>query len=95
MKNLLLVLCVVSLLAGSGCATILTARPDKCQLTRPACGEPVRALRTLPLLGDVAIPAGAGIAAGLVAYEWFPIMVIYVGIDFATNKIYKPCPKPK
>ena len=73
--NVLLGLLLIAILFfGSGCATILTKQPDKCQTTKPEAGQPVRKIRAGYLIADLLLLSPIGL-----------------GIDFITNKIYKPC----
>lgn len=95
MKNFLLACCVSSLLLSSGCATVFGGNKSDCQLIKPHPGEKVRQVRPWALVGDLGIPAVIGISAGSTIIYSMPSMALFLGIDFLTNSIYKPCPKTK
>jgi len=73
------VLAVVLLVAviSSSCATLFYGKITECQKTKPATGQPSRALRVLPFVLDC-----TGLAIGN------PVPFV---VDFLTGAIYKPC----
>lgn len=69
------------MLYSSSCATITGGRIGACQKTKPEEGQPRREIKTGKLVWDVVLGSftlGFGIP-------------VFVGIDFLTGAIYKPC----
>jgi hypothetical protein len=81
MKKLLFSIAAIGMLLQTGCATLfgehgLTSDQRDCQHHKPGMGEPKRKIRPAALVFDL-----------LTVYA----APVWVGIDFLTGDIYKPC----
>jgi len=91
MKNLFLSLCLASLVLSSGCATVFGGKITECQRTKPAPGQPARAIRVVALAADIIVPTVAALSVGV-----FPFgVIVWTGVDCIDHAIYKPCDKDK